>query len=74
MLWGKVGQRSLARSALVEAASQLSRALGLIGSLPGTSALRREQIKFQVELVTVLMHVKATERQIPRWQPIMHAC
>jgi class 3 adenylate cyclase/predicted ATPase len=58
MLWGKVGQRSLARSALVEAASQLSRALDLIGSLPGTPALRREQIKFQVELVTVLMHVK----------------
>ena len=57
-LWGKVGQRSLARSALVEAASQLSRALDLIGGLPGTPALRREQIKFQVELVTVLMHVK----------------
>jgi class 3 adenylate cyclase/predicted ATPase len=58
MLWGEIGQRSLARSALVEAASQLSRALDLIGHLPGTSALRREQIKFQVELVTVLMHVK----------------
>ena len=36
MLWGKIGQQSRARSALVEAASQLSRALGLIGSLPGT--------------------------------------
>jgi class 3 adenylate cyclase/predicted ATPase len=58
LLWGTVGQRSLARSALGEAASQLSRALGLIGSLPGTPALRREQIRFQVELVTVLMHVK----------------
>jgi class 3 adenylate cyclase/predicted ATPase/tRNA A37 threonylcarbamoyladenosine biosynthesis protein TsaE len=58
MLWGEIGQRSLARSALVEAASQLSRALDLVGRLPGTPALRREQIKFQVELVTVLMHVK----------------
>ncbi len=58
MLWGEVGQRSLASSALVEAASQLNRALGLIASLPGTPALRRAQIKFQVELVTMLMHVK----------------
>src|SRR5262249_57228447 len=44
-LWGKAGQRSLARSALVEAAEQLMRALGQIASLPATLALRREQIK-----------------------------
>src|SRR5499433_3780173 len=35
-LWGKAGQRSLARSALVEAAEQLTRALDQIATLPGT--------------------------------------
>src|SRR6202044_4232872 len=39
-LWGKAGQRSLGRSALVEAAVQLSRALDQIATLPSTSALR----------------------------------
>ena len=51
-LWGKAGQRSLARSALVEAAAQLTRALDQIATLPGTPALRREQIKLQVALIT----------------------
>src|SRR5208337_487463 len=57
-LWGKVGQRSVARSALVEAAAQLTHALDQIATLPGTAALRREQIKLQVALLTPLMHVK----------------
>ena len=57
-LWGKAGQQSLARSALVEAAAQLTRALDQIATLPGTAALRREQIKLQVALITPLMHVK----------------
>src|ERR1700688_1029764 len=39
-LWGKAGQRSAQRSALVEAAEQLRRALDLIATLPGTPALR----------------------------------
>jgi predicted ATPase len=39
-LWSKAGQRSLARSALIEAADQLTRALGQIAALPGTPALR----------------------------------
>ena len=34
-LWGKAGQRSLARSALVEAVAQLTRALDQIATLPG---------------------------------------
>ena len=50
-LWGKAGQRSLARSALVEAAAQLTRALEQIATLPGMPALRREQIKLQVALI-----------------------
>ena len=51
VLWGKAGQRSAQRSALVEAAEQLKRALNLIKTLPGTPALRREEIKLQVELM-----------------------
>ena len=57
-LWGKAGQRSLDRSALVEAATQLTRALDQIATLPPTPALRREQIKLQVALITPLIHVK----------------
>jgi predicted ATPase len=57
-LWGKAGQRSLERSALVEAAEQFARALTQIEALPGTPALRREQIKLQVALITPLMYVK----------------
>ena len=56
--WGQAGQRSLERSALVEAAEQLTRALVQIATLPGTPALRRQQIKLQVSLMTPLVHVK----------------
>ena len=58
VLLGKAGQRSAQRSALVEAAEQLKRALDLIKSLPSTPALRREEIKLQVELITPLIHVR----------------
>ena len=51
-LWGKAGQRSLARSALIEAVEQFTRALDQIATLPSTPALRREQIKLQVALIT----------------------
>jgi class 3 adenylate cyclase/predicted ATPase len=57
-LWGKAGQRSLERSALIEAAEQIARALGQIAVLPSTPALRREEIKLQVALITPLMQVK----------------
>jgi class 3 adenylate cyclase/predicted ATPase len=57
-LWGKAGRRSLARSALAEAAEQLTRALAQIAALPATPALRREQIKLQVALINPLFHVK----------------
>ena len=56
-LWGKAGERSLERSALVEAVAQLTRALAQIAALPTTPALRREQIKLQVALITPLIHV-----------------
>ena len=56
--WDKAGQRSLERSALVEAAEQFTRALEQMEALPTTSSLRREQIKLQVALVSALFHVK----------------
>jgi predicted ATPase len=56
--WGRAGQRSLERSALVEAAAQLTRALDQIETLPATPALRREQIKLQVALITPIIHIK----------------
>lgn len=57
-LWGKAGQQSEARSALVEAVAQLTRALDLTATLPGTPALRREQVKLQVALINPLIHTK----------------
>jgi hypothetical protein len=46
------------RSALVEAITQLNRALAQIATLPDTPALRRDQIKFQVALANALIHTK----------------
>src|SRR5262249_3361794 len=43
--WGKAGQRSLERSALVEASTQITHALNQIADLPSTPGLRREEIK-----------------------------
>src|SRR5262249_52247671 len=57
-LWGKAGQRSVERSALVEAVEQFTRALELIASLPTTPALRRDEIRFRAALITPLIHVK----------------
>jgi class 3 adenylate cyclase/predicted ATPase len=65
-LWGKAGLRSLARSALVEAAEQLKRALDQIATLPGTAMLRADQIKLQVALVNALMHVKGYAASEPK--------
>jgi predicted ATPase len=57
-LWGEAGLRSLERSALVEAGEQLTQALTLIATLPPTPALRRQEIKLQVALITPFIHVK----------------
>jgi predicted ATPase len=56
--WGKAGQRSLDRSALVEAIEQFTRALAQIAILPATPARRDQEIKLQVALINPLMHVK----------------
>ena len=55
--WGKAGQQSVERSALVEAAEQFTRALTQVMTLPATPKLRREQIKLQVALISPLMQV-----------------
>jgi class 3 adenylate cyclase/predicted ATPase len=52
--WGAAGQRSLARSALLEGREQLKRALSQIATLPVTPALRREEIKLQVAFANAL--------------------
>jgi predicted ATPase len=57
-LWGKAGQRSLDKSALLEAIEHITRALDQIEGLPATPTLRREQIKLQVALLSPLMHIK----------------
>jgi class 3 adenylate cyclase/tetratricopeptide (TPR) repeat protein len=56
--WGKAGQRSLERSALREAAEQLTRALSQLTTLPSTAILRRNEITFQVAFRHVLAHLK----------------
>src|SRR5262249_44607777 len=56
--WGKAGQRSLERSALVEAVAHVTRALEQIATLPPSPTVRCEQIKLQSALITPLIHVK----------------
>jgi class 3 adenylate cyclase/tetratricopeptide (TPR) repeat protein len=53
-LWGKAGQRALARAALREGTEQLKRALDQIATLPATPALRREEIKLEVAFANAL--------------------
>jgi predicted ATPase len=52
--WGTAGQRSLARSALLEGKEQLKRALDQIATSPVTAAFRREEIKLEVAFANVL--------------------
>ena len=56
--WGKAGLRSVERSALVEAAEQLARALSQIETLPSTPTRRQEQMKLQATLIAPLLHIK----------------
>jgi class 3 adenylate cyclase/predicted ATPase len=58
VLWSRAGERSLARSALAEAVAQITRAIDQIASLPATPALRAEQIRLQVALITPFFHLK----------------
>jgi tetratricopeptide (TPR) repeat protein len=62
-LWSRAGERSLTRSALIEAAEQFKRALDQIATLQATPSLRREQIKLQVALITPVVHIKGFNAQ-----------
>ena len=64
----------MTRSALVEAAEQLTRALDQIATLPATPALRREQIKLQVALITPLSMSKGLLRRKLRRLQSRHVC
>ncbi len=55
--WGKAGQRSLERSALIEGAEQLARALSQIETLPSTPARRQVQMKLQALLIFPIIHI-----------------
>src|SRR5262249_39488348 len=57
-LWGRAGQRSVARSALVEAIEQIAHALTALSSVPPSPTRRRQQIMLQVALITPLGHVR----------------
>src|SRR5262249_44565292 len=57
-LGGKAGQRSLEPPALVKPTEHPPRPLPQPAPFPATPALRREQVKLQVALITPLMHVK----------------
>ena len=57
-LWGKAGQQSQTRSALIEAVAHFTRALDLLAALPMTAALRRDRIEAQVGLGNALVDVK----------------
>ena len=52
--WRTAGQRSLARSALLEGAEQLKRALDQIATLPATPDLHSEEIKLHVAFANAL--------------------
>lgn len=52
--WRTAGQRSLARSALVEGVEQLKRALDQIATLPATPVLRSEEIKLEFAFANAL--------------------
>jgi hypothetical protein len=53
-LWGKAGQKSLARAALLEGTEQIKRALDQIATLRATPSLRGEEIKLEVAFANAL--------------------
>ena len=57
-LWGKAGQRSLERSALVEAVVQFTAARDVVATLPSTPEARRQLIELQAALLAPLIGTK----------------
>ncbi len=73
-LWAKAGQRSLERSALIEAVEQFGRALSHNAKLPSTPARRREEINVRVGLANALKETKVTHRPRRTRRSIRRAC
>jgi class 3 adenylate cyclase/predicted ATPase len=56
--WGKAGHRSVARSAMAEAAAQFQRGLDQLALLPDNSARQRQELEFRIALGAALQAVK----------------
>jgi DNA-binding winged helix-turn-helix (wHTH) protein/predicted ATPase len=56
--WAKAGRRSVARSAMVEAAAQLQKGLDQLGLLPDTQERQGQELEFWSALGAVLIAVK----------------
>jgi predicted ATPase len=56
--WGKAGHRSVARSAMAEAAAQFRKALDQLALLPDTPERQRQELEFLSALGAVLLAVK----------------
>jgi predicted ATPase len=56
--WGKAGQRSAARSAMAEAATQFQKGLEQLALLPDTPERRGQELEFRSGLGSALMAVK----------------
>jgi len=56
--WGKAGRRSVARSAMAEAASQFQKGLDQLAVLPNSPELQRQQLEFYSALAAVLTAVR----------------
>lgn len=58
IFWSKAGQRSVARSAMAEAAAQFQRGLDQLALLPQTPERQRQELEFWSALGAVLLAVK----------------
>src|SRR5271170_1560658 len=56
--WGKAGQRSAARSAMAEAATQLRKGLDQLGLLPETPERQRQELELRSGLAAAFLVVK----------------
>jgi predicted ATPase len=56
--WGKAGHRSVARSAMAEAAAQFQKALDQLALLPDTTERQRQELEIRTALGVVLHAVK----------------
>jgi predicted ATPase/class 3 adenylate cyclase len=56
-LWAKAGQRSLERSAMMEAVAQCHAALKLLSTLPESEQCRRSELKVQIVLAKSLVAI-----------------